>query len=158
MMMYRHLVVVGAAVLLTLSQSAFRSKATLFATLQGNWKVDKITYTLATGDSTAGSPAGGFSFSGGGDPAGQHEGNYQLDGKTRYPFLYQLDNAELVIAVLSPPDQPLNRLSFFGTQPDLSAIWTVAELPGGLVKLTGQAVVRRKGKEDTVPTEIRLKK
>ncbi len=156
--MYRHLVVVGAAVLLTLSQSAFKSKATLFNTLQGNWKVDKITYTLASGDSTAGSSAGGFSFSGGNDPAGQHEGNYQLDGKSKYPFVYQLDNAELIIAVLSPPGQPLNRLSFFGTQPDFSAIWTVTEIPGGQLQLRGTAVVRRKGKEESVPTEIRLKK
>ncbi len=157
-MLYRHLVLVGAVVLLTLSQSAFRSKATLFNTLQGNWKVNKITYTLGTGDSTAQSPAGGFNFGAGSDPAGQHEGNYHLDSKTKYSFLYQLENAELVIAVLSPPGQPLNRLSFFGTQPDFSAIWTVTELPGGQLKLNGQAVVRRKGKEETVPAEIQLKK
>ncbi len=155
--MYKHLVWAGAAVLLTLSQSAFKSKATLSDALQGDWKVDKITYTLSTGDSTAASPAGGFGFGGGNDPAGQ-QGHYQLDGKTKYPFLYQMEQAELVIAVLSPPGQPLNRLSFFGTQPDFSAIWTVTELPGGLLKLNGQAVVRRKGKEETVPTEIRLKK
>ena len=156
--MYRHLVLVGAAVLLTLSQSAFKSKATLSSTLQGNWKVDKITYTLGTGDSTAQSPPGGFNFSEGSDPTGQHEGNYQLDGKNKYPFLYQLENAELIIAVLSPPGQPLNRLSFFGTQPDFSSIWTVTELPGGLLKLNGTAMVRRKGKEENLPVEIRLKK
>jgi hypothetical protein len=156
-MMYKHLVWAGAAVLLTLSQSAFKSKATLSAALQGDWKVDKITYTLSTGDSTAQSPAGGFGFGGGNDPAGQ-QGHYQLDGKTKYPFLYQMEQAELIIAVLSPSGQPLNRISFFGTQPDFSAIWTVTELPGGQLKLNGQAVVRRKGKEETVLTEIRLKK
>lgn len=155
--MYKQLVGLGAAVLLTLSQSAFRSKATLSDALQGDWKVDKITYTFSTGDSTAQSPAGGFGFGGGNDPAGQ-QGHYQLDGKIKYPFLYQVEQAELVIAVLSPPGQPLNRLSFFGTQPDFSAVWTVTELPGGQLKLSGQATVRRKGKEETVPTEIRLKK
>lgn len=162
-MMYRPLVTLSAAVLLTLSQSGFRSKVNLFQKLQGNWQVDKIMYSLPAGDSTAQSPAAQFSFNGGNNPAEQHEGYYQLNGKNKYTFLYQLDgngapSAELILAVLSPPGQPLNRLSFFGSQPDFSAIWTVTELPGEIVKLNGQATLRRGGKEESVPVEIRLKK
>ncbi len=162
-MMYRHLVMLSAAVLVTLSQFGFRSKVSLFQKLQGNWTVDKVTYSLPSGDSIAQNQEAQFSFDGGDNPSEQHEGYYQLNGKSKYTFLYQLDgngapSAELILAVLSPPGQPLNRLSFFGSQPDFSSIWTVTELPGGIVKLSGQATLRRGGKEESVPAEIQLKK
>jgi hypothetical protein len=158
-MIMKHRACFGAALIISfLLQSGFRSQTNLFGKLTGTWKADKIIYSLSSEDSTAVSPVAEFIFNGGANPSDQHEGHYQFSGKVRYAFLYQLESNELIIAVLSPSGQPLNRLAFFGSQPDLSAVWTVSELPGGLMKLNGQATIRRGSKDESVNVEISLKR
>lgn len=143
--------------------SGFRSNTDLFEKMKGKWKVEKITYTLGTGDSTAKNPVAEFSFAGGTNPNDQYGGYYQIDNSQKLLFLYQLDSSqpttgELIIAVLLPSNLTVSRQTYFGAQPDFSSIWTVTELPGGIFKLKGESIIKRPGgKEQSVPTEIQLK-